>query len=259
MCPNCHSPDYPIEDSVHRHSNTNIQRSSHSPWPPRPSYHVIRGRSDHHEQKGPSHQHRANVTKVSNRLTDKDNQPPVYQVGLGQRVYILPGALWTTLGHLPPIPQHPRTPGHKAFRSQLTANELGGIRFAGLGLSGPPYNPDQPEPTPSDNQGLWGSMVGIFPQRSHTYGGRRMPMGVTSNWCHPQGHQNRRLPTIVPSWDMTIQIIHMCQETLRYLTIWLPLLSWTNTSTPSSYSFRFLEKSVIIFNLIPVRKVQYPN
>ena len=35
--------------------------------------------------------------------------------------------------HLPPIPQHPRTPGHKAFRSQLTANELGGIRFAGVG------------------------------------------------------------------------------------------------------------------------------
>ena len=55
MCPNRHSPDYPIEDSVHRHSNTNIQRPSHSPWPPRPTYHVIRGWSDHHEQKGPSH------------------------------------------------------------------------------------------------------------------------------------------------------------------------------------------------------------
>ena len=80
------------------------------------------------------HQHRANATKVStSRLTDKDSQPPVYQVGLGQRVYMLPGALWATLGHLPPIPQHPRTPGHKAFRSQLTANELGGIRFAGVG------------------------------------------------------------------------------------------------------------------------------
>ena len=36
-------------------TNTNIQRPSHSPWPSRPSYHVIRGRSDHHEQKGPSH------------------------------------------------------------------------------------------------------------------------------------------------------------------------------------------------------------
>ena len=98
--------------------------------------------------------------------------------------------------HLPPIPQHPRTPGHKAFRSQLTANELGGIRFAGL--SGPPYNPDQPEPTPSDNQGLWGSGVDIFPRRSHTYRGRRMPMGVTSNWCHPQGHHARRPPATVP-------------------------------------------------------------
>ena len=26
MCPNRHSPDYPIEDSVHRHSNTSTQR-----------------------------------------------------------------------------------------------------------------------------------------------------------------------------------------------------------------------------------------
>ena len=80
-----------------------------------------------------THQHRVNVTKVPSRLTDKDSQPPVYQVGLGQRVYILPGALWATLGHLPPIPQHHRTPGHKAFRSHLTANELGGIRFEGVG------------------------------------------------------------------------------------------------------------------------------
>ena len=68
-----------------------------------------------------THQHRATASKVPSQLTDKDSQPPVYQVVLGQRVYILPGALWATLGHLPPIPQHPRTPGHKAFRSQLTA------------------------------------------------------------------------------------------------------------------------------------------
>ena len=66
-----------------------------------------------------THQHRVNVTKVSSRLTDKDSQPPVYQVSLGQRVYILPEALWATLGHLPPIPQHPRTPGHKVFRSHI--------------------------------------------------------------------------------------------------------------------------------------------
>ena len=57
-----------------------------------------------------------------------------------------------------------------------------------------PYNPDQPEPTPSATKG---SGVGIFPQRSHTYRGRRMPMGVTSNWCHLQGHHARRPPTTV--------------------------------------------------------------
>ena len=71
-------------------------------------------------------------------MTDKDSQPPV---GLGRRVYILPGALWATLGHLPPITQHCRTPGHKAFRSQLTANELGGLSFAG---AGPKWSTVQP-------------------------------------------------------------------------------------------------------------------
>ena len=101
MCPNRHSPDYPIEDSVNRHSIP--------------------------------HRHTVTVNKVSSRLTDKDSQPPVYQVGLGQRMYILPGGFMGHVVHLPPIPQHPRTPGHKAFRSQLTANELGGIRFAGVG------------------------------------------------------------------------------------------------------------------------------
>ena len=160
MCPNRHSPDYPMEDSVHRHSNTNIQQPSHSPWPPHSSYHVIRGRSDHHKQKAHhTHQHRANATKVSSRLTDKDRQPPVYQVGLGQRVYILPGALWATLGHLPPIPQHPRTAGHKAFRSQLTANKLGGIRFSGVG---PKWSTVQPRSARANplwqprTLGIWG-------------------------------------------------------------------------------------------------------
>ena len=130
-----------------------------------------------------THQHWVNATKVSSRLTDKDSQSPVYQVGLGQRMYILPGALWATLGHLPPIPQHPRTPGHTAFRSQLTANELGGLRFAGVGPKLSTVQPRSAKANPSDNQGLWGSRVGIFPQRSHTYRGRRMPMGVTSNWA----------------------------------------------------------------------------
>ena len=146
-----------------------------------------------------THQHRATVTKVSSRLTDKDSQLPVYQVGLGQRVYIHLGALWATLRHLPHIPQyHPRTPGHKAFRSQLTANELGGLRFAGVGPKWSTVQPDQPEPTPSDNQGLWGPGVDIFPQRSHTYRGRRMPMGVTSNWCHPRDITLEGLPPPSP-------------------------------------------------------------
>ena len=54
MCPNCHSPDYPMEDSVNRHSIP--------------------------------HRHTVTVNKVPSRLTDKDSQPPVYQVGLGQRI-----------------------------------------------------------------------------------------------------------------------------------------------------------------------------
>ena len=79
---------------------------------------------------------------------DWQGQPAVYQVGLGQRVYILPGALWATLGHLPPIPQHPRTPGHKAFRSQLTTNELGGLRFAGVGPKWSTIQPRSARATP---------------------------------------------------------------------------------------------------------------
>ena len=70
---------------------------------------------------------------------DQSLQPIDWQ---GQPAACLPGGSWPKDGytsggfmghvHLPPIPQHPRTPGHKAFRSQLTANELGGIRFAGV-------------------------------------------------------------------------------------------------------------------------------
>ena len=97
---------------------------------------------------------------------------------------------------------HPylNTPGHqaKASRSQLTANELGGLRFAGVGPKWSTVQPKSARANPSDNQGLWGSGVGIFPQRSHTYRGRRMPMGVTSNWGHPQGHHARRPPTTPP-------------------------------------------------------------
>ena len=101
--------------------------------------------------------------------------------------------------HLPPIPQHPRTPGHKAFRSQLTANELGGIRFAGVGSKWSTVQPRSARANPLWQPRLWGSGVDIFPRRPHTYRGRRMPMGVTSNWCHPQGHHARRPPTTVPA------------------------------------------------------------
>ena len=53
--------------------------------------------------------------------------------GSGPKDVYTSGGFMGHVVHLPPIPQHPRTPGHKAFRSQLTANELGGIRFAGVG------------------------------------------------------------------------------------------------------------------------------
>ena len=117
-------------------------------------------------------QHRATATKVSSRLTDKDSQRPVYQVGLGQWVYILPGDLWATLRHLPPKPQHPRTPGHKAFRSQLTANELGGIRFAGVGPKWPIVQPRSARPNPLWQPralGIWGRYLPTkIPQLSGT-------------------------------------------------------------------------------------------
>ena len=104
-----------------------------------------------------THQHRVNVTKVSSRLTDKDSQPPAYQVGLGQRVYILPGALWATLGHLLPIPQHPRTPGHKAFRSQLTAKSWVGEGSQVEGLSGPQPRSARANPLWQPRAlGIWG-------------------------------------------------------------------------------------------------------
>ena len=80
-------------------------------------------------------------------------------------------------------------------------------------------------------------------------------------------HYLMKIYPLLDSWEMKIWTIHMCQETLRHLAIWLPLLFWTNTSTPSElltkqiiviwilwpgYSFRFLEQSVIISHLISV-------
>ena len=46
-------------------------------------------------------------------------------------------------------------------------------------------------------------------------------------------HYLMKIYPLLDSWEMKIQIIHMCQETLRHLALWLPLLFWTNTSTPS--------------------------
>ena len=86
-------------------------------------------------------------------------------------------------------------------------------------------------------------------------------------------HNLMKIYPLLDSWEMKIQIIHMCQETLRHLDARLPILFCTNLSTPSelltpktiviwilwsSYSFWFLEQSVKIANLIPVRKVPYP-
>ena len=104
MCPNRHSPDYPIEDSVNRHSIP----------------------------------HRHTVTCLPGGSGPKD-------------VYTSGGFMGHVV-HLPPIPQHPRTPGHKAFRSQLTANELGGIRFAGVG---PKWSTVQPRSARARANLLW--------------------------------------------------------------------------------------------------------
>ena len=41
--------------------------------------------------------------------------------GSGPKDVYTSGGFMGHVVHLPPIPQHPRTPGHKAFRSQLTA------------------------------------------------------------------------------------------------------------------------------------------
>ena len=118
--------------------------------------------------------------------------------GSGPKDVYTSGGFMGHVVHLPPIPQHPRTPGHKAFRSQLTANELGGIRFAGVGSKWSTVQPRSTRANPLWQPRLWGSGVDIFPRRPHTYWGRRMPMGVTSNWCHPQGHYARRPPTTIP-------------------------------------------------------------
>ena len=68
------------------------------------------------------------------QLIDWQGQPAAcLPGGSGPKDVYTSGGFMGHVVHLPPIPQHPRTPGHKAFRSQLTANEPGGIRFRGVG------------------------------------------------------------------------------------------------------------------------------
>ena len=79
--------------------------------------------------------------------------------GPGPRDVYTSGWLMGHVVHLPPIPQHPRTPGHKAFRSQLTANELGGIRFAGVGPKWSTVQPRSAKANPLWQPralGIWG-------------------------------------------------------------------------------------------------------
>ena len=126
MCPNRHSPDYPIEDSVNRHSIP--------------------------------HQHTVTATKVSSRLWQ--GQPaPCLPGGSGPKDVYTSGGFMGHVVHLPPIPQHRRTPGHKAFRSQLTTNELGGIRFAGIGSKWSTVQPRSARANPLWQPralGIWG-------------------------------------------------------------------------------------------------------
>ena len=77
---------------------------------------------------------------------------------------------------------------------------------------------------------------------------------------------------LLDSLEMKIQIIHMCQETLRHLAIWLPLLFWTNISTPSELltqkiiviwilwsSYSFLRANSHNFQFNSSTDVPYPN
>ena len=150
MCPNCHSPDYPIEDSINRilvwndsgYVNLTLwyffiifEYILHISTPhimifcfPLPYFplstsalffactHIVYRRSlvtFYSNRHSIPHRHTVTVNKVSSRLTDKDSQPPVYQVGLGQRMYILPGDLWAMSCTCHP---YLNIPGHQTTR-----------------------------------------------------------------------------------------------------------------------------------------------
>ena len=91
------------------------------------------------------------LTRTASRLSKKS--------GSGPKDVYTSGGFMGHVVHLPPIPQHPRTPGHKAFRSQLTANELGGIRFTGVGSKWSTVQPRSARANPLWQPralGIWG-------------------------------------------------------------------------------------------------------
>ena len=120
-------------------------------------------------------------------------------------MYVFPGALWVALGHLPPIPQHPRTPGHKAFRLQLTANELSGLMFAGVG---PEWFTIQPRSARANP--LWQPRAGVGPKWFTT-----QPRSARANplW-QPRalGIWGRYLPTKIPHLSGTLDNKLVCQN-----------------------------------------------
>ena len=53
-------------------------------------------------------------------------------------------------------------------------------------------------------------------------------MGVTSNWCHPQGHHARRPPTTVPNNDLSPGVLHLLSQFGGFVLNGWWVISWTN-------------------------------
>ena len=156
--------------------------------------------------------------------------------GSGPKDVYTSGGFMGHVVHLPPIPQHPRTPGHKAFRSQLTANELGGIRFAGVG---PKWSTVQPRSARANllwqprALGIWGRYLPTkIPHLSGTPDAHGSDLQR-----HPQGHHARRPPTTVPSLKISWPIKQDATSTegsvwlfslleMTYLQTGFPQLTW---------------------------------
>ena len=92
----------------------------------------------------------------------------------GQRMYILLGEYGPHWGAYHP---YLNSPGHQAFRSQLRANELGGLRFTGVGPKSSTIQHRSARATPLRQPGA----PGIW------------------DWCHPQGHHARRPSATIPT------------------------------------------------------------